>query len=227
MLDHNLVGVGLYTPQEAQDLIGVPASRLRRWLSGYAVGDTSYDPLWNPQVELGDGSVHLGFRDLIEARTAHEFMKAGISAQAIRKAISRARELIEDGWPLSTARFRTDGKSIFLQDIREDGDTRLIDVLKGQYAFSKVMERSLLNVEFDGGRPSQWWVAGRGAGIVIDPNRSFGQPIDDKTGVPTAVLAEQMKQLDDAAAVARFWEVSERAVKSAFAFEMRRQSSAT
>lgn len=219
MTGTELLGVGLYTPTEAARLLRIPAATLSRWLRGHQSSGKAYDPLWAPQVNLGDGSLHLGFRDLIEARTANEFIKAGLSPQAVRRAILLARDLVKDGWPLSTTRFRTDGKSIFFEEIQEDGNRRLIDLLKGQYAFPKIMERSLKNVDFDGITPSQWWIEGRRSGIVIDPARSFGQPIDDESSIPTTVLANAFKVAGNARRVARDWEISERSVHRAVEFE--------
>lgn len=214
-----LFGVGLYTPAEAARLLKIPAARLSRWLQGHESSGRICDPLWKPQVDLGDGSLHLGFRDLIEARTANEFIKAGLSPQAVRRAIVLARDLVHDGWPLSTTRFRTDGRSIFFEEIQEDGNRRLIDLLKGQYAFSKIMDRSLKNVDFAGIRPSQWWLDARRVGIVIDPARSFGQPIDHETSIPTAVLAKAFSVSGDARLVASNWNIPEKSVLRAVEFE--------
>jgi hypothetical protein len=222
MTTTELFGVGLYTPAEAARLLSIPAARLSRWLRGHRTSGKTYEPLWSPQVDLGDGSLHLGFRDLIEARTANEFIKAGLSAQAVRRAIVLARDLTKDGWPLSTTRFRTDGRSIFFEEIQADGQHRMIDLLRGQYAFAKIMERSLRNVDFDGIRPSQWWIESKRGGIVIDPARSFGQPVDDESGVPTAVLAQAFSTWGDARRVARDWDIAEASVARAVDFELGR-----
>jgi hypothetical protein len=56
----SLIGVGLYTPAEAQRLLGVPAGKISRWLTGHVVGGKRYDPLWSPQIDLGDGKTYLG-----------------------------------------------------------------------------------------------------------------------------------------------------------------------
>lgn len=117
----NLVGIGLYTPREAQRLIGVPTPKIVRWLKGHTAKGKRYDPLWRPQVDLGDGEFALGFRDLMEMRTAAAFMASGVSAQVIRRAIVEARKLVGADHPLSTTRFRTDGRSVFLEIAQETG----------------------------------------------------------------------------------------------------------
>ena len=148
MSKFDLVGIGLYTTLEAQRLLGIPSSKIARWLRGHYVKDRYYAPLWRPQIELGDEAIYLGFRDLMEMRTAHEFMAAGVSAQAIRRAIQEARRYVDDERPLSTTKFRTDGRTIFLEIADEDGDAKLLDLFRRQYAFKQIMERSFRDVEF-------------------------------------------------------------------------------
>jgi hypothetical protein len=64
----NLIGIGLYTPTEASHLLGIPAAKIVRWLKGHRFGGRPYAPLWRPQVDIGDGHIYLGFRDLMEMR---------------------------------------------------------------------------------------------------------------------------------------------------------------
>lgn len=214
-----LIGIGLYTPAEAEHLIGVPAQRIIRWLRGHAAHGKQYDPLWIPQIQLGDGHVYLGFRDLMEMRVANAFIARGLSAQKVRRAIQIAKPLLREEHPLSTAKFRTDGRSVFLQVLREDGSNVLIDLFKSQYAFKEVVERSLKNIEFDdSGIPARWWPLGKAAGIVVDPERSFGAPIETRSGVRASILAEAVDAEGSEEAAARVWDVPAVAVRRAVAF---------
>jgi uncharacterized protein (DUF433 family) len=223
---HNfdLVGLGLYTPSEAARLLGIPASKIARWLRGHEAGERRYAPLWRPQIDLGDGSLHLGFRDLMELRTAHQFMEHGVSAQQIRKAIVEARSFVDDERPLSTTRFRTDGRTIFLEIADQENDARLYDLFRKQFAFKKVIEQSLKDVEYDDTTPSRWWVNSKKNGIVIDPLRSFGQPIDHDSGVPTVVLAAAANAEGSPEAAAEAWDVSVGSVQRAVKFEAELES---
>lgn len=215
----SLLGVGLYTPREAQRLLNIPAGKITRWLRGHKANGKWYEPLWRPQVDLGDGSIYLGFRDLMELRTANEFMRIGISAHMIRKAIVEARKFVNDERPLSTIRFRTDGRAIFLEVAENNDDTRLLDLIRSQYVFSRVIEGSLKNVEFDGIAPSRWWVSSKRNGILVDPERLFGQPIEESTGIPTHVLAAATEAEGSTKAAAIAWCIDERSVRRAVKFE--------
>lgn len=220
---NQLIGIGLYTPAEAGRLLHVPPSRIVRWMRGHSVGERQYDRLWSPQVSLGDGRIYLGFRDLMEVRIADKFINAGLSPQRVRAAIQLASEIIGDDHPLSTDRFRTDGRDIFFRIIETDEHgherERLLNLFRRQYEFQQIIEPLLKGIEFDShGAPRLWWPLGRRRNIVIDPKRSFGQPIDAASSVPTQVLAIAGRR-DGMAIAARMYEVAVSSVKRAIDFE--------
>lgn len=219
-----LVGIGLYTPTEAERLTGVSASKIARWLRGHMANGKFYEPLWLPQVKTAfDEKLCLGFHDLMEVRVASAFIAFGISPHRVRSAIEVAREIYGLDHPLSTDRFRTDGKDIFIRVIEGEGadpqSEKLLDTLRRQYAFAEVLHPSLKGVEFDsGGKPALWWPKGRKGQIVIDPDRSFGQPIEAVSGVPTTTLANAAR-VEGLERAARLFEVPRASVKRALEFE--------
>lgn len=219
----DLIGIGLYTPAEAERLTGVAASKIGRWLRGHSANGRHYNPLWHSQVILDDGRTYLGFQDLMEVRVADAFIAKGVSAQRIRAAIELARDVYGHDRPLSTDRFRTDGKDIFLRVLRNESGAEerehLLETFSRQYAFAEIINPSLKGVEFDeGGKPSAWWPRGRKGQIVIDPDRSFGQPIDSVSSVPTAVLAGAGRS-EGVARAARAFAVSTSSIRRAIDFE--------
>lgn len=218
-----LIGVGLYTPAEAGRLLRMPSAKITRWLRGHGIKDKEYAALWKPEVDLGDGKVFLGFRDLMEARVADAFINHGVSARRVRAAIEEARQLIQQDHPLSTNRFRTDGREIFLHVIETDEDgterERLLNLFRRQYEFKGIIDPILKTVDFgNDGNPAFWWPAGRRMNVIVDPERAFGAPIDPVSSVPTAVLANVARELG-IKATARAYEVTELSVRHALDFE--------
>ncbi len=215
----DLVGIGLYTPAEAGRLLRIAPAKISRWLRGHEVNGTRYEPLWQPQIDLGDDGIALGFRDLQEIRVAATFIEKGLSPQRVRQTIALAREVVGDARPLSTARFRSDGRTVFLQVVEADGQTKLIDLFRKQFAFRDIVERSLTNLDYDeAGIPAVWWPLGRGSSVKIDPARSFGQPIEAETSVPVDALVSAVEAEGSPEAAARVWDVPVRAMKRAMAF---------
>jgi uncharacterized protein (DUF433 family) len=245
--DLSLIGVGLYTPSEAATLTGISAAKIRRWLRGHTVHGREYPALWtsNLATSLDLDSLSLSFLDLVQLRVAEAFMRAGLSAQKVRRAIQYGTEIIKSDYPFANARFRTDGKTVILHVMSLDeppaaesvalkerppelgltekprAEERLIDLFKhGQYLMQKVIEPSLKGLEFDqDDMAARWWPVGRSKGIVIDPRRQFGAPIDDATGVPTSVLAEAARAEGSIAQAAKMYMVPQSSVSRAVAFE--------
>jgi len=215
-----LIGVGVYTPAEASQLLGVSSAKIVRWLRGYDIHETHYPPLWRPQIDLGDDHVYLGFRDLMEVRVANAFIERGLSSQKVRRAIEIAREMLMEERPLSTARFRTDGLTVFLQVLKEDGADQMIDLFRNQHVFREIIEPSLRNIDFDDdGIPFRWWPRGKQARIVVDPRRAFGQPIEVDTGVPALILSAAAKAEGSPENAARVWGVPVSAIRRAVDFQ--------
>lgn len=217
-MDTSLIGMGLYTLSEAGLLLQVAPGKIARWLRGHDANGKHYEPLWQPQIILDDG-IGLGFRDLMEVRVAASFIAQGLPPVRVRQAIALARDFVGEDHPLSTRAFRTDGRSIFMQVVKENGEDALIDLFSRQYAFRDVVEQSLRHVDFDDtGRPAVWWPLGRSRSVLVDPARSFGQPIESETSIPVDALVRAVRAEGSAEEAARAWQVSPRAVRRALAF---------
>lgn len=222
-MQNDLVGIGLYTPSEAGRLIRMPAAKISRWLRGHAANGKDYDPLWETDVDLGDGKVILSFRDLMETRVVDAFIRMGVSAIRMRAAIRLAQDVMSESHPLASNRFRTDGREIFLQVIDKDENgaerEQLLNLFKRQYTFKGVLDPVLQTVDFgDDGNPTIWWPMGRRSNIIVDPKRAFGAPIDGESSIPTSTLAREASVLGvDETAMA--YDVSRQAVLRAVEFE--------
>jgi uncharacterized protein (DUF433 family) len=215
-----LIGIGMYTPAEASQLLGVPSAKIIRWLRGHDVRETHYPQLWRPQIDLGDGHVYLGFRDLMEVRVANAFIERGLSPQKVRRAIEIAQQMLAQERPLSTTRFKTDGRTVFLQVLKEDGSDQMIDLFRNQHVFREIIEPSLRNIDFDdGGIPFRWWPHGKQARIVVDPHRAFGQPIEVDSGVPASILSAAAHAEGSPEKAARVWGVPVNAIRRAMDFQ--------
>lgn len=217
--DGRLIGIGLYTAHEAAKLTGARPQSIIRLMRGYERRGVAHEPLWTPEPETRSDVLTLSFQDLLQLRTVIAFQKRGLSTRFLRRAIVRAQELLGRERPFATARFRTDGASILLQVDRDGEEPELENIFTGQKEMAKVIERSLLDVEFDDMLPLVWRPRGRSGGVLLDPRRSFGAPIEEETSIPTSALAEAVEAEGSAAAVARLYEIGRRAVDRAVRFE--------
>ncbi len=74
-------------------------------------------------------------------------------------------------------------------------------------------------IDFDKNQAERWWPLGRRKQVVIDPKRSFGQPIVNEGGVPTVVLADAYRAERSIKRVVAWFDVGKAAVRDAVEYE--------
>lgn len=228
---------GIYTLSEAQRLIQVPARTIRRWLYGYNFPKVSGQgknaeqafsvPLWHPQLSKDeyDGAEVIGFNDLLELRFVAAFVNYGVPLPVVRRCLENAREIWGLKYPMSSGHFKTDGKTIFAEAVKESlKQGALVDLKSRQFVFKEIISPSLYaGIAYEANKASKWYPKGQRQHIVLDPKRQFGSPIIEETGTPTDVLyASYLAEGQTPAAVAltaKIYQTSAASVKSAIAFE--------
>ncbi|WP_375463070.1 hypothetical protein [uncultured Methylobacterium sp.] len=173
------LGIGYYTVPEASRLLRVPARTINRWLGGYTDTskgiETEMPPLWQPELPAFGNHIELGFRDLVELRFVNAFLEAGLGLLTIRNCIAVARECVDDARPFSTQRFRTDGRTIFLESLHQRGEGDMLDLRKGQYVLKAAIERTFRDLDIAHDAVTRWRPHRGRKSVVIDPTRAFGQ----------------------------------------------------
>jgi uncharacterized protein (DUF433 family) len=218
-----MIGRGVYSVPEAARLVRIPSSRIGRWLGGRSRryrGQRVYDlPLWTPDLPLIDDQLNLSFRDLIEVRMVDRFRERGLSLSYIRKVVEAAREIVGKSHPFASNSFKTDGKRLYYEVLSRTDEPKLIEVLGGQHVFHSIISIGLKDVEFEQGVLSLWRPESGRNDVILDPKRSFGQPILDESGVSTAIVKLAFDSGRRPRDISRDFEISERTVRSALAFE--------
>jgi uncharacterized protein (DUF433 family) len=165
-----------------------------------------------------DDHIELSFRDLIELRFVNAFVGAGVGLLAIRNCLDYAREVVGNDRPFSTSKFRTDGRTIFLESAGGD-EAKLLDLKRHQFTFKTVVERTFKDLDLENDEVARWRPFHGRASIVVDPERAFGQPIAAKSGVPTIALAESAEAEGSAERTAAIYDVPISIVRDAIKFE--------
>lgn len=210
-----LVGIGLYSFEEAATLVGASPRRLRRWMDGR---------LWDSQL-AGKSVDCIGFKDLIELRFVRALRDEGVSLAVVRTIFDVARAQLSTPYPFTCSRFRTEGNKILLRALDENHDHSFIDPVRRRAVSQRLVGSSLREgVELDSsGEASRWYPLKRSKVVVLDPARGFGKPILSIYGVPTVALAAAVAaEGGDEKRVARYFEVSLLGVRKAVQFEAAR-----
>jgi len=207
------LGVGVYTISEAAQLIHVPSRRVHRWIKK--------NPLWAPDLLKMHDQDLLTFLDMIELRFVDAFRRHKVSMRTIRAAYENAKRIFDSNHPFSLKKFKTDGYQIFVETVDDNGKESLLEIIKSQYAFGKILNDFLEDVDFlDRDTPQLWWPLFPNKEIVIDPTRRFGQPIVSEFGIQTESIFDlflaEGRRVD---MVADWYNVSNQAVLAAVNFE--------
>ena len=196
---------------------------MRRWLGGYSYREGGelhqVAPLWEPQLPKAEDHLEVGFRDLIELRFVSAFLNAGLGLKTIRYCLEYARQCVDSDRPFSTRRFQTDGRTIFLDSANSAGDEQLLDLKKNQFVIKSVIERTFKDLDIEDDAVARWRPFRGKRTIVIDPERSFGQPIAAEYGVPTIAIAQAAKAEGSEKAAAALFELPVSVVRDAVKFE--------
>lgn len=224
---YRLIGRGLYSVAEAHRITGVPGRSIRRWISGYRSykGGVRHSPPVVASDLIGElGVAALDFAALIEVRFLHAFRSHGVSWKAIRIASDRASDILGVEHPFSSRKFSTDGRTILAQFVTETGDEVLLDLVRSQYEFKRIISSYLFGeIDFDKtDSPRRWYPLSGTRRIVIDPQRSFGAPIIRRGGVPTGILAMAVNAEQSVELVARLFDVDVASVQAACKYESSR-----
>lgn len=114
-----------------------------------------------------------------------------------------------------------DGRTILAQVVTESGDRQLLDLLKHQFEFERVVIESLRKgLHYENTDQPQWWSPlGDEKRVRVHPRRSFGAPIVSPGGIRTRILYETFTTEKSVEAVADWYSVEPDAVSDAVTFE--------
>ncbi len=221
---------GVYTPRQVSLLVNLrldsrfDADTFRRWAHGYERAGRVYEPVIHP--EYGPEAPVLSFVDLLELMFIGALRHRDVSLPVIRAAALNAARRFQTDHPFAVRRFRTDGRAIFA-DLERNGpppidlpSRRLVEELhRAQMVFPEMVEPYLEDIDWGEVEAQAYWPFGREAGIVLEPGRSFGQPIDADTGVPTEALYSFFSAGDNPQIIAEWYEIPVETVERAVEFE--------
>ena len=216
-LDGAILGEGIYSPRQAARLLGSSPQDILRWTRGSG----PQEPLWKAYYQFLDDTTEISFLDLVELRIVRALRVAGISLQAIRYAIEDAQKRFNIDRPLSSVQFKTDGTEILMDAVEHDGE--LVSLSKkqpGQKVFSRLVAQSVSGLQFENSRVTRWRPE-QTKHVIIDPERSFGDPILDDGGISTSVLFQEFERFGDYKYLSRLYEIEVAQIRDAVSFEDR------
>jgi uncharacterized protein (DUF433 family) len=220
-----------YRASEVAHILALPAATVQAWSFGhdYRHGDGTRKRFARV-IEPADARKRLlSFANLCELHLLGVIRRHHrVQLPQVRKAVAFMQRTLDEKRPLLSARFRTNGVDLFVENAGE-----LLNVSKqGQQALREDFERALARVDYNpqgvavrlfpfsrpfGDEPEERRV------IVVDPERSFGRPVVLGAYVRTEVIKDRFDAGDSMAEMAGDFGVSVDDIEEAVRFESRRR----
>jgi len=206
---------GVYTLTEVAQYTGVKSTTLRHWFLPRP-DRSGLGPVFSSDYERVEGDFAISFLNLIEAYVASFFKKKNVKPRDIRQTHQLLKDQLGVSHPFAHASLSTGLGRIILETT---GLTkRYIEVITRQSLFPEFSD-GLHRINYNAitRLADEWEVSD---GIIVSPTMGFGKPVVLRTGVSTLVVAKQYKaNANNAALVARLFNIPEQGVLNAFRFE--------
>ncbi len=221
----DLLGVGLYSVADTARILTealrtkIAQASLRRWRRGRKEFIKSYAAVvHSANLKIAERDT-IRFLELIELMTVAAMRAENVRTRDIRDAYSAARAEF-GAYPFATRKYSLYGGGIFAK--KSSGDGGLVELASGNRAFETIVKPLLHDiVVYDGDVAREITPLGKGKSVVLDPERSFGAPINRETGVPTYALYGMHKAGEPIKRIAAWYRVSENGVEDAIEYETR------
>lgn len=203
--------VPLYTVAEAARFLGVPPTTFSNWARGYRATFPDRGPvIGQPIVTAVPADRYhpaIPFVGLAEGMVIAAFRRAGVSMQHVRAAVAILEQEIGFEHALASRRLYTDGAQVLFDYAERQGDAELAGltvVLSRQKVFAEVVKDYLTRIEYGSDDWAERLVspATRGRTVLVDPDRSFGQPIFARGAARVEDVIDRWRAGEPLAAVA-------------------------
>ncbi len=209
----NVAGLGIFSFSEASRLTGLEPRRVRRWF-----GADGRSPAFSAEFRSPAGHEALSFLDLIDVLIAGKLRERGVSFQALRRAYKNLQKKFGTEHAFSYRNVWTDGKTVFLQEMLQRGEAKLVDMEHRQLVLTRVVQPYLEEIEYDTRDLANRWKITDG--VVIDPALNFGSPTLEDVGISSYILASAVAANgNDVDKVAVWYDIDPQAVRRAVNFE--------
>lgn len=214
--------VPLYTLTDASRHLVVPRSTLETWANGYerrpkARAVVKGEPIITAIPPAHHGAATLPFVGIAEAYVLNAFRRAGVPMQRIRPSLDWLLGNVGHH-ALASRDLYTDGAEVLWDFAQRSGegspDDRVVKHLivprSGQYVFKDIVQHYLQQIRFGDDNYAQMIRLPQfgDANVVLDPDRGYGQPVFDVSGVRVADALGPLRAGETFEAVASDYGVS-------------------
>lgn len=216
-----------YSMRDVDVLLRLPSGTARRWIDGYTVQGRTYGPVVRLQP-TGEEAVTWG--EFVEARLLAGYRRGGALMLNMRRSVERLRAELGTRYPLAHAMtwIQPEGREL-VRRIQEEAEVPgaylLVVVRSNQLVLARQAETFVETVDFgstitDDPVVERVYPRPDLKAVVFDPRRKSGLPVIAGRGIPTSVIAEQVRAGDAVESIADAYELTRAEVEAALRFEL-------
>lgn len=224
---HDLLERPTYDIRDVDLLLRLPYGTARRWIDGYTVQGRSYAPV--VRIEATGNEV-VTWGEFVEARLLAEYRRGGALMINMHRSVERLRAELNTRYPLAHAHtwIQPEGRELIRRiqlDANIPASYLLVMARNDQLVLSHQAETFIESVDFstritDDPVVERVFPRPDLKDVVFDPLRKSGLPVISGRGIPTAVIAEQVRAGDSVASIAEAYELTRSQVDSAIRYEL-------
>ena len=205
---------GRLVMSDAAMFLGIPRQTFHRWARGYERGEPLIHVL-DETRRRNDSRVT--FIAMSEAWVLEGLRKAGVRPQRIRPALLQLQKEFGREYVLAAKELATDGVDVLWDFSKTKAGAGLMEGATGQYVMREIVASYIQYVAWaDDGYPASLTLKHcEPSKVIVDPNRSFGQPFFEAARSRVADVAAMLKAGEAPDVVAREHGVSQEDVRTA------------
>ena len=175
----------IFTIAETHRHLAIPETTVARWMAT----DVAGKPLVHRLTPASPQAPSVPFVAVVETFVLRFLREHGMGLQEISTAVRKVRRVIRSEYALASKRITTDGVDVIIDVSRRSNAREWVRARDDQAAFREVIERYLLNIEWDSDDKACRLTLPtyEGADVIVDPRFGLGQP----------VLAQQKVRVQD------------------------------
>jgi uncharacterized protein (DUF433 family) len=185
----------VYLYGEVDRIVGLRAGTARRWINGYERGGRHYDPILRVHPLSTDW---VTWGEFVETRVLAEYRDQKIATVRLRAAVQGLRDRFDIDYPLAHLRpyiaAAAGDLAIDRQQVSGDDEPGLMALRTGQLLLDLPGHEVIRNASLSEDDQGEKFAAelapdAQYQGIVVNPDRSSGQPTFTGRRVPVATIA--------------------------------------
>ncbi len=169
------IGKGIYLTEDISLLLGLPKSKVNKWLADY----------WSGYYWKNQRTKVVDFMGLIEFYIFYQLREREISAKKIKDAHESLKKLFDTEFPFASSNLITYGKEIKFnhkKTIVDADKTFQLNIPEIVIPFSEKIEYSTDSLA------KLFYPAGKNVDIVSNPHIKYGSPVIKGTGIQISVI---------------------------------------